>query len=61
MIGLIVKSFEKGKEYLVKYVIIIMTFRLAVVCLDFEGYRLRKNNLKVLEIICSNGISALLG
>ena len=46
------KSYEKGKEQLVKYLIIIVTFRNAVVILDFEGVRLSENRIDPLKVVC---------
>ena len=61
MTGLTLKSFESGKELLVKYLIIIMTFRISVVLIDFEGFRNSDNNLDPIRIICVFGITALMG
>ena len=61
MAVLTVKSFERGKENLVKYVIIILTFRTAVNLLDFEGFRMSKNNIDPIRILCVQGITALMG
>jgi hypothetical protein len=61
MAALTFKSFERGKEHLVKYLIIIMTFRNAVVLLDFEGFRSSQKNLDPIRIVCVQGITVLMG
>jgi hypothetical protein len=60
MTGLLIKSFESGKEHLVKYLIIIMTFRSIVPMLDFEGFRNSQNKLDVIIIIVTQGITSLM-